>query len=106
MISLDAIIQMFTIDMDDCVVGPVSKVHCSDDLGIVVSLVRDNRHRLIASHSLTDLSHESPCSVGISPCGKAKIDQLPTLVDSPPEVAPPAINAHISLIYVPLQPTP
>ena len=48
----------------------------------------------------------SPNAYGVSASGEPKIDQLPALIDSPPQVAPTAIHPHVGLVHMPLQPAP
>lgn len=49
MISLYALAQVFAIDMNNPIVGPVSKVCFLDHFGAAVGPVSDNGHRLIAT---------------------------------------------------------
>lgn len=84
MIALNPVVQVLAIDMADCVLWPEPVVDLADHLGVTVRLVSDDGQGLIQANGLSGLPQKRPCSLGISPRGQPKIDQLAELIDGAP----------------------
>lgn len=105
-VSLDPVVQIFSVQVPDSIAWPVPEVHFFDHLCIAVRLVCHDCQGVVAPWRFACLPHECPCRAGISASGEPEIDQLAALIDGPPKVAPTSVNTHIRFIHVPLQAAP